>query len=875
MKKYLFVLFLFVTGITHAQTIIKGKVSDENNKPLSDRNVTLREKLRAITLSYVMTDEDGKYKLEYNGKADSLVVTISGFNIRKQEKVIANQSQNLDFFVDNESITLNEVKIIPPKIRQTGDTLNYLVESFSDINDRTIGDVLKKMPGIKVQDNGAILYQNRPINKFYIENADLLQGRYGVATNNIDAKDVSTVQVLENHQPVKALKNKEFSEDAAINLKLKDSAKGTIIANAQVGLGAAPLLWNNELTGMYITKKLQNITTYKGNNSGDDVTRELTSFYSNDASGMSGRGLLSIQSPSAPSIREKRYLDNQANIISFNNLKSLKNDYQFTTNISYLNDYQQKNSYGSTEYYLTGDSILKIEEYLNSRFRKERLAGDIQLNANKEKFYFNNLLKFEGLWDRERGDILSQDSIRQYLKKPDFKINNTFNMVKTGEKYTWNIYSFNGYSSSDHTLYVKPVLYSEVLGFPLNSSLMIQNVEQRNFISNNKVSIGVGKGSFKQDYSVIFRADIQNLNSKLNTNEITDVADSLRNNIQMDKYELVFSPSYTYAKGRINAVLTLPFNYTILNIKNNSSISKNDESKLYFNPSLFLHYKMSGYWTSFWNYSYRNSFGSIDRLYTGYILASYRSLLRNDDTLFKQKSHNVSASVNYRNPLTTLFGMIHVNYFNNRTNLLYDYIYQGTLRVQTTLPVPNTTEGVNIDLNMSRDIESISSTVFLGSSYTFNHSSQITQGSFIDYSNQSYSVSPRIITKISPAINIHYEFRFSQNNSKIKAENKKFDPIRTISHNVALHISPMKGLSINLMYENFYNNTISSGNRSISFGDINAKFRYKQMEFMLDYTNIFNSGQFVSASYTDVSRYYSSYTLRPAEILLKLRFKLK
>lgn len=44
---------------------------------------------------------------------------------------------------------------------------------------------------------------------------------------------------------------------------------------------------------------------------------------------------------------------------------------------------------------------------------------------------------------------------------------------------------------------------------------------------------------------------------------------------------------------------------------------------------------------------------------------------------------------------------------------------------------------------------------------------------------------------------------------------------------------------------------------------------------MLDYTNIFNSGQFVSASYTDVSRYYSSYTLRPAEILLKLRFKLK
>ena len=183
MKKYLLTLFILISGFTHAQTIIKGIVLDDGNKPIPDINVTLQEKGHSLMLGYVLTDEAGKYKIEYKGKSDSIVIIVSGFNIGKQSKTVDNRSQDVDFSIVQESIVLNEVKIKPPKIRQAGDTLNYMVESFSDANDRTIGDVLKKMPGIQVKDDGAILYQDRPINKFYIENADLLQGRYGIATN--------------------------------------------------------------------------------------------------------------------------------------------------------------------------------------------------------------------------------------------------------------------------------------------------------------------------------------------------------------------------------------------------------------------------------------------------------------------------------------------------------------------------------------------------------------------------------------------------------------------------------------------------------------------------------------------------------------------
>lgn len=76
---------------------------------------------------------------------------------------------------------------------ELGDTLNYNVASYTQQGDRVIGDVLKKMPGIVVSKDGGISFNGKNISNFYVEDMDLLQGRYGLATNNINAKDVTTI----------------------------------------------------------------------------------------------------------------------------------------------------------------------------------------------------------------------------------------------------------------------------------------------------------------------------------------------------------------------------------------------------------------------------------------------------------------------------------------------------------------------------------------------------------------------------------------------------------------------------------------------------------------------------------------------------------
>ena len=170
---------------THAQkTVIEGTVLDAQGKSV-DAYVTVAPKGTGNILGFADTDAKGHYKLEFTTQADSVTVTASGLAIGNQVKVVANRSQRLNFRVREQAVQLKEVSVRAQKIRQNGDTLNYLVGAYQQQGDRVIGDVLKRMPGIEVSQSGGIKYNGKSIKKFYVEEMDLLQGRYGLATNNI------------------------------------------------------------------------------------------------------------------------------------------------------------------------------------------------------------------------------------------------------------------------------------------------------------------------------------------------------------------------------------------------------------------------------------------------------------------------------------------------------------------------------------------------------------------------------------------------------------------------------------------------------------------------------------------------------------------
>ena len=890
MRQIIYLIALLLCGLgVQAQTVIRGTVLDRDTQMgFPGANVTIQEKGSTAILSYVLTDEKGAYRLEYKGSRDSIVVSASGFNISKETKTVANRSQEVNFTIFSQSISINEVKVVAKSIRQVGDTVKYSVGAYVEQNDRTIGDVLKKLPGIEVKDNGAIHYNNRPINNYYIEGLDLLKGRYGLANNTIQARDVAEVQVLENHQPIKALEDVEFSEDAAINLKLKEGAKGAIIAYALLGAGKGSdpdLLLAAELSSMYFNRNMQNISTYKGNNSGNDVSRDQTFMLG--GSGVQGGGSqnwLSVQSPSSPAISQSRYLNNQVHAFSFNNVWKLKNNYQLNANFNYTIDRQDKNSYSRSQHLLPGDSILNIEERLSSRLYKNQGSADIILNANTKQFYLDNTLSIKGAWDSEQGNALTAtDSIFQHLDKPNYSLSNAFRLIRNYPKISFTFASTNSYVSNTNNLTTEPLLYDFLFDPIASSTGLKQDLQLNNFSSANSVSFGFDHGKWRQNYSVGFNANLQKLSTELYP-ETSSTAllfnpsitpDSLINDLRWNRFEWQVRPSYSYNYNRLRATLGLPVEYIMLQVNDYVPATQNYTDRLFLNPSLSIMYKLSPYWDASGNASYRNSLGGLNNAYTGYIMRSYRNLQRNDGSLLEQQMQSWALGLSYRNPIYSLFGNLNATYFNQRANLLFGYHFRDILRVQTSYDLPNTTEGVNLSGSVSKGIDAITSTLTVGGNYSASRASQINQETQVFYNNQQYAVNGSINTKVQRWANLSYRLEFSQSQRKIENDDNSFSPIRSLTQRAQLNLFPIKDLTINLSWEYFYNSAIISGSRHMSFGDINIRYKLPKVEFIFDYSNLFNTKEYVSVSYSNTDVYTSSYTLRPAEMMLRIRFKLK
>lgn len=200
-------------------------------------------------------------------------VKVRAFNYAFVSDLINESSEHFDFVLTEKPIELQEVKIKASPIRKRGDTIAYDVSNFKDIQDRSIADVIKKMPGIEIESSGRILYQGEPINKYYIEGLDLLGGRYALANENMSADAVDKVQILENHQPVKILDSLVYSSRAALNIKLKD--KVTYSGKAEIGAGFSPTLYQVNLTPMMFTKNQQVLASIQSNNRGENLQRQI------------------------------------------------------------------------------------------------------------------------------------------------------------------------------------------------------------------------------------------------------------------------------------------------------------------------------------------------------------------------------------------------------------------------------------------------------------------------------------------------------------------------------------------------------------------------------------------------------------------------
>jgi hypothetical protein len=148
----------------------------------------------------------------------------------------------------------------------------------------------------------------------------------------------------------------------------------------------------------------------------------------------------------------------------------------------------------------------------------------------------------------------------------------------------------------------------------------------------------------------------------------------------------------------------------------------------------------------------------------------------------------------------------------------------------------------------------------------------LNQGVMTGVDVHSYSVAPSVVTDIGRFMIIKYDASLRQSHNAFG--DKKMPVVNYFTQNLNTSFIPAKGWIFNVGLNHYYNNAITSSARSTWFANAGVRYKMKNMDWFLDWTNLFNTRQFVTYSYNDVSSYYSVFSLRPSEVMLKVRFKI-
>lgn len=431
MSRFFFFLFCSFSSLMVFCQVrdFRGTVADASGMPLSAVTVSANDEQRSI-VSFTHTDAKGFYLLPL----DSSLVSCISFSCigYKTSSLSCDQlSRRPDVILQEDSCAIPEVTVVGSPILVHGDTVSYRMSSFMTQHDRTVSDVLRKMPGIAVSSDGSIQYQGKDISTVYVEGLDLTGGRYVQVTENLSADKVGSVQVYENHQQVRSLRDVSHSDRAALNLTLKDGDKGAtqwlvdLSAGHSLQSGAVGVTGSARLMQMRFLPRYQQMNFYKNDFLGRDIYSEVRSF-GDTPSGIES-SLLSSVVTSVQGIDAERYDDNRSHLLSSNTLWKMPNGaISRLQAIAYVSDLHASQQI-LTDYFI-GDTIIGISEYHDARQRHREFFVEHKYSDNGDVSLFENTLQVYGDFDEEssvsrrNGSDASQEvSPRQYYLRDVFR----------------------------------------------------------------------------------------------------------------------------------------------------------------------------------------------------------------------------------------------------------------------------------------------------------------------------------------------------------------------------------------------------------------------------------------------------------------------
>ena len=895
-------ILLFFCLVVHSQLKLEGVVTDSLEIPLQSASVVAINKATNGLESYGLTDEKGNYKLKLKGDA-GYKIQVSSIGLITINDTLQTKDINLiRNYVLRADIVLDEVVVKMPVVVR-GDTLIYNADSFKNGSERKLEDIIDKLPGVEINENGQIEVEGKVVNKLMVNGKDFFDGDTKVGTKNIPSNAVDKIQVLRNYAEVGQLSGVRNNQDNfAINIKLKQGKESFWFGNVTGGFGDSPddnlyllqpkLFYYNPKYSINVISDLNNIGEVAL------TRRDIRGF---------GGGFRRPSSRSGTSIdlgdNSLNFLTNQRNALkiesklaSANFSYSPKQSLDLSGFLIYNNSQILSNEKSSIRYTNAG---LGIPDEATEQSNTERSSQGLVKLSVSYKPNFNNQIDYDVLarvsddsqFKNNTSSVLGVTT--QFDEVTPYNINQNLSYYYTlNEK---NIFAFEAQSvTKNEDPFYNAVLENDpdaldpfdstanALG--LDSSFGTYDLAQNRKIMSNQLDA-------KLDYYYLIgsKSNInftlgtllsqQQFNSSIfqfleNGSEFVPLPTFneglVTNDVDYDFSDLYLGVHYRFRTGKFT--ITPGFSIHAYGNENTQFGLSIENNFIKILPDFETRIQLKKGESLTFNYNMRNQFTDVTRLARGLVFNSYNSLQFGEPDLQNALSHNLSLLYssfnlfNYTNVFARAAYTSNIDQIRGLTN------FENVIRTSTYFNSNFADENFNLFGRIQRTFGKVRTS--LNTSFNYSKNNQFIQQkqSVNERFTQTYTPGVRTNFRVAPNVSIRYRYSITNNNQGLR-ETKFITKAPSIEFDAYI----VEKVTVKSNYS--YTIQEQSGEASQSFQIWNASVAYRKdkdtkWEYEIKASNLLNISSQIRNSANSISVFNSTTFIQPRFVTIRAVYQL-
>lgn len=220
---------------------VKAQVLDSlTREPIAFASAYLRHPKDTVITSFALTDTLGKAELKKVAKGEHLLcVEYLGYRPVYRKIYVRDNydAKTILMQPDDKVLKAASVSAVGTPMEMKGDTLIYNASSFRVMSNDNLADLLKKMPGVEVGEDGTVKVNGKEVSKITVGGRTFFLGDNKATLDNLPAKIVDKVKVIDKESESAEFTGIKGDKEKVMDVELKEEYKSGWFGNAKLSGG--------------------------------------------------------------------------------------------------------------------------------------------------------------------------------------------------------------------------------------------------------------------------------------------------------------------------------------------------------------------------------------------------------------------------------------------------------------------------------------------------------------------------------------------------------------------------------------------------------------------------------------------------------------